>query len=98
MANNELIIKPNYHGNGKRTFSLICCDMDNSPELCVLPTLEQAVSLVRYINGGNMSDKERETVHAALSTEYEMFKKKHKKPIKKAASSTNHRENAATQN
>lgn len=76
MQKNNFIICPVYHENGKRTF---CVQYESGLVLCELPTLEQAASLARYINGGNMTEREREGVRATLSTERDIYRKAQRK-------------------
>ena len=81
--NDNIFIRRHVHEDGGRSYSVhfvfdsIGRD-DDPPVLCELPTLEQAASLARYINGGGMSREEREAVHVALSVEGERFRKAHR--------------------
>lgn len=79
----NMIIRQHQHDNGKRTYSVhyIFDEIGNqdATALCELPTLEQAAALVRYLNGGNMSKEERETVRAALEVESRSYRKAQKK-------------------
>lgn len=70
MNYNNLVILDNYD-NGEHSYSIrykeIGKSIDESPILCTMPTLEKACSLVRYLNGGNMSSKELAKVEADIS-------------------------------
>ena len=81
--NDNIFIRRHVHEDGGRSYSVhFVFDSvgrdDDPPVLCELPTLEQAASLARYINGGNMSRAEREAVHVALAAERESFRKAHR--------------------
>ena len=81
--NDNIFIRRHVHEDGGRSYSVhFVFDSvgrdDDPPVLCELPTLEQAASLARYINGGGMSRAEREAVHAALAAERETFRKSHR--------------------
>ena len=81
--NDNIFIRRHVREDGARSYSVHyvfdCVGRDDDPPvLCELPTLEQAASLARYINGGNMSRAEREAVHVALSVELERFRKAHR--------------------
>ena len=82
--NDNIFIRRHGHEDGGRSYSVHfvfdCVGRDDDPPvLCELPTLEQAAALVRYLNGGNMSKEERETVRAALEVESRSYRKAQKK-------------------
>ena len=87
-----MFIREHIYGDGKRSYTVhyneIGKSYDDSPALCEVKTLEQAASLVRYINGGNMNAQERESVRVTLSVIDNAKRKAARKAQKMAAAPT----------
>lgn len=79
MAYKNMIIREHIHDTGKRTYTVHYNEIgrmsSDAPAICEVPTLEQAASLVRYINGGNMNAQERESVRVSLSVADNAYRK-----------------------
>ena len=92
MAYQNMIIREHIHDTGKRSYTVhyneIGRSYDDNPALCEVKTLEQAASLVRYINGGNMNAQERESVRASLSVVDNAYRKAQRKAKREAATRT----------
>ena len=92
MAYKNMIIREHIHDTGKRTYTVHYNEIgrahDESPALCEVHTLEQAASLVRYLNGGNMNAQERESVRVTLTTVDNAKRKAQRKAQKMAAAPT----------
>lgn len=87
---NSAFIRSHCDENGERTFSIhFIVDAighdDDAPALCTFSSLETAAMLCRYINGGNMSQQERDSVSVALMSEAKAYRKKQKKAVAKVA-------------
>ena len=85
-------LREHIYGDGKRSYTVhyneIGRSYDDNPALCEVKTLEQAASLVRYINGGNMNAQERESVRVTLSVIDNAKRKAARKAQKMAAAPT----------
>ena len=89
MGKYSMFIREHIYGDGKRSYTVhyneIGRSYDDNPALCEVPTLEQAASLVRYLNGGNMNAQERESVRVTLTTVEKAQRKAQRKAQKMAA-------------
>ena len=92
MGKYSMFIREHIYGDGKRSYTVhyneIGKSYDDNPALCEVKTLEQAASLVRYINGGNMNAQERESVRVTLSVIDNEKRKAARKAQKMAAAPT----------
>lgn len=92
MGKYTMFIQEHIHDTGKRTYTVHYNEIgrahDESPALCEVHTLEQAASLVRYLNGGNMNAQERESVRVTLTTVDNAKRKAARKAQKTAAAPT----------
>lgn len=92
MGKYSMFIREHIYGDGKRSYTVhyneIGRSYDDNPALCEVKTLEQAASLVRYINGGNMNAQERESVRASLSVADNAYRKAQRKAKREAATRT----------
>lgn len=92
MAYQNMIIREHIHDTGKRSYTVHYNEIgrmgSDAPAICEVPTLEQAASLVRYINGGNMNAQERESVRASLSVADNAYRKAQRKAKREAATRT----------
>ena len=67
----NIIIRPCQSADGKRHYGLYYMSEiiglgDDAPAFCYMPTLFLACSLVRFMNGGNMTKDEREMLSVAF--------------------------------
>ena len=92
MGKYSMFIREHIHDTGKRTYTVHYNEIgrmsSDAPAICEVPTLEQAASLVRYINGGNMNAQERESVRVTLSVIDNAKRKAARKAQKMAAAPT----------
>ena len=92
MGKYTMFIQEHIHDTGKRTYTVHYNEIgrmsSDAPAICEVPTLEQAASLVRYINGGNMNAQERESVRVTLSVIDNAKRKAARKAQKMAAAPT----------
>ena len=92
MGKYSMFIREHIYGDGKKSYTVhyneIGRSYDDNPALCEVKTLEQAASLVRYINGGNMNAQEREIVRVTLSVIDNAKRKAARKAQKMAAAPT----------
>ena len=92
MGKYSMFIREHIYGDGKKSYTVhyneIGRSYDDNPALCEVKTLEQAASLVRYINGGNMNAQERESVRVTLSVANNAYKKAQRKAKREAAART----------
>ena len=92
MGKYSMFIREHIYGDGKKSYTVHYNEIgrahDESPALCEVHTLEQAASLVRYLNGGNMNAQERESVRVTLTTVDNAKRKAQRKAQKMAAAPT----------
>ena len=92
MGKYSMFIREHIYGDGKRSYTVHYNEIgrmsSDAPAICEMPTLEQAASLVRYINGGNMNAQERESVRVTLTTVDNAKRKAQRKAQKMAAAPT----------